>query len=133
MAILKRTLSTTAGAAVAALAIYGFWFKGYNPLTFPQELAWDAFRGLSAYAQGSEKVWMVVDFSSGEGTSSQMSFNNPAVPDATLAECQGAIEAATPGLLAHVRQVTGTPAATIQAVRCVESDGDPIKGDLIKP
>ena len=84
---LRQIVSASAVAAIAATATYSFLIKGYSPLTFPQELAWNAYTNLAAYAQGAKKVWMVVEFTSGNGAPGQMSFDNPAVPDATMADC----------------------------------------------
>jgi len=127
MSAMRRIVSTFAGGAVVCLALYGFWIRGYSPLIFPQQLAWDAFKSVSSYAHGSEKVWMVVDFTAGGSRSAQMAFNNPSAPELSLADCQAAIPQATPNLLDHIRQTAGDPSATITAVHCVESASDPIK------
>ncbi len=73
----------------------------------------------------SEKVWIVVDLTEANGRPAQMAFDNPAVPDMTLADCQQALPAAQATLMQGI--LRQSPGAKFVAAKCVESSEDPIK------
>ncbi|WP_333630729.1 hypothetical protein [Agrobacterium cavarae] len=54
-----------------------------------------------------------------------MAFDNPAVPDMTLADCQQALPAAQATLMQGI--LRQSPGAKFVAAKCVESSEDPIK------
>jgi hypothetical protein len=78
-------------------------------------------------ASAAEKAWIVVDLQMPDGTSAQMAFDNPAVPDMTLKDCEGALESATPTLMEHISKQPATKGAKMLSAKCVWSATDPIK------
>ncbi|MGI6852063.1 hypothetical protein [Mesorhizobium sp. 1B3] len=46
-------------------------------------------------ALADEKAWIVVDLERPDGKSVQRAFDNPAVPDMTLKECEDSLQSAT--------------------------------------
>jgi hypothetical protein len=125
MMLAKKLAGTVAVLAFAGAAIYSVWFKGYSPLQWPVQLAWQGFQTVAAGR--SEKVWMVAQFTDDKGQPMRMSFNNPAVPNMTLAECKTSIDAARPHILEAVRRMPGASAVTDATLTCVASDEDPIR------
>ncbi|GAA3075690.1 hypothetical protein GCM10010520_23470 [Rhizobium viscosum] len=80
---------------------------------------------LAACSGKSDKVWIVVDFTDASGRPAQMAFDNPSVPDMTLADCEGALPSAGPTLMQGI--LTHSPGAKFVAAKCVQSAEDPIK------
>ena len=57
---------------------------------------------LASACSQREQAWIVVDMEMPDGEPAQMAFNNPAVPDMTLAECRSSLDEARPNLEAAV-------------------------------
>jgi hypothetical protein len=125
MLVAKRLAGTVAALAFVVAAIYSIWFKGYSPLQWPIQLAWQGFQTVAA--GNSKKVWIVAEFTDDKGQPMKMSFNNPALPNLTLAECEASIDAARPHILEAVRRMPGASAVTDATLTCVASDDDPIR------
>jgi hypothetical protein len=121
----KRLVGIIGALAFVGAAIYSIWFKGYSPLQWPIQLAWQGIEAVAA--DSSEKVWMVAEFVDDNGRAAKMSFNNPAVPDLTLAECKTSIQDARPHILEAVRQTAGASKVTDINLTCVASKDDPIR------
>lgn len=62
-----------------------------------------------------------------DGKSAQMAFDNPAVPDMTLKDCEGSLQSATPPLIGHISQQPATTGAKMVSAKCVWSATDPVK------
>jgi hypothetical protein len=75
----------------------------------------------------ANKVWIVVHLQMTDGTTSEMSFDNPAVPDITLQECKDSLDTARPTLLDHIGKVPRFARAVFVSSECVESAVDPIE------
>jgi hypothetical protein len=115
---------------IGLLAVFANF--GFNPITLPYVIAGYAWRTVGesvvAFAGGkTEPVWIVVELKLANGTPSQMSFNNPAVPDMTLAECETALPDAMPTLVSHIASIPQLADAKVVGARCVVSADDPIK------
>ncbi|MBB3967185.1 hypothetical protein [Rhizobium metallidurans] len=80
---------------------------------------------LAACSGKSDKVWIVVDFTDASGRPAQMAFDNPSVPDMTLADCEGSLSSAGPTLMQGI--LTHSPGAKFGTAKCVQSAEDPIK------
>jgi hypothetical protein len=76
---------------------------------------------------GREQAWIVVDMEKPSGEATQMAFNNPGVPDMTLAECQASIARAGPTLEAAIQADPRVRGSRIRSARCVMSAGDPLR------
>ena len=74
-----------------------------------------------------EQAWVVVDMEMPGGEPAQMAFNNPQVPDMTLAECKASLEGAMPTLKAAIAAEPRLSGNRFTSARCVMSVGDPIK------
>jgi hypothetical protein len=74
-----------------------------------------------------EKVWIVVDLLGADGRPAQMSFDNPAVPDMTLTDCEGALASAVPTLMQGIESRPETKGSQYVSAKCVQSAEDPIK------
>jgi hypothetical protein len=82
---------------------------------------------LSACSGKPDKVWIVVDLVDPNGRPAQMSFDNPAVPDMTLADCEGALSSAVPTLLQGIESKPDMKGSKYISAKCVQSGEDPIK------
>jgi hypothetical protein len=82
---------------------------------------------LMACSGKSEKVWIVVDLIAPNGQPAQMAFNNPAVPDMTMAGCEGSLQAAMPALLQGIGSKPESAGSKYVSAKCVQSAEDPIK------
>lgn len=80
---------------------------------------------LAACSGKSEKIWIVVDFTDASGRPTRMAFDNPSVPDMTLADCEGALPSAGPTLIQGI--LTHSPGAKFNVAKCVQSAEDPIE------
>ena len=80
-----------------------------------------------ANAAGKEKMWIVLNFKTSEGTPAEMAFDNPSVSDITLEECKATLPKAIPNLMNFVRQEPKLANAQLLNARCVQSADDPIK------
>lgn len=74
-------------------------------------------------------AWIIATFTGADGRPVEMTFNNPGVPDMTLAECEAALPAATESVVAAGRQQEPERlgSAKFVGVRCVWSVDDPLK------
>ena len=83
----------------------------------------------SAQAQVSdkEKIWIVLSLQTTEGRSSEMAFNNPALPDITLDKFIAALPQAIANLMDFVKREPRLANAQLINARCVKSMSDPIK------
>jgi hypothetical protein len=74
------------------------------------------------------KPWIIVSFQASDGKPVEMAFDNPRVPDMTLAECEQSLAGATPVVesLARAREPTVLAEATFTGSRCVWSASDPL-------
>ncbi len=124
MGTFKTLLGIAAALAFIAAAIYSVWFRGYSPLHWPIQLAYEGFQAIAA---PSEKVWLVADFTDDNGRPGKMSFNNPSVPDLSLADCEASLEDARPHIIESVRQAPSALGVTEVTLSCVASDDDPIR------
>jgi hypothetical protein len=76
---------------------------------------------------GPERAWIVLDMEMPNGQPAQMAFNNPNLPDMTLAECKSSLNAAMPSLKAAVDAEPRLRGNRIKSANCVMSVDDPIK------
>jgi hypothetical protein len=82
----------------------------------------------AAACEGRSKAWIVVAFQASDGQPVEMAFNNPNVPDMTLAECEESLADATPIVerAARAREPTVLAEAKLTGARCVWSARDPL-------
>ncbi|RDI60144.1 hypothetical protein [Microvirga subterranea] len=74
-------------------------------------------------------VWIVLSFEGRNGQPSQMSFNNPAVPDLTLKRCEEILPQIRDSLVeaARKRAPEHLSTAPFRKVECIASETDPIR------
>jgi hypothetical protein len=82
---------------------------------------------LMAGCSKDETAWVVVELIRPDGTKAQMVFNNPSVPDMTLAECESSLEGAVPTLKEGIESKPETRGSQWVSAKCVMSIGDPIE------
>jgi hypothetical protein len=105
---------------------YLAFLKNWNLFYMKKFLTLALFLALCACNQG-QKVWIVLDFITEDGQSAQMAFDNPALPDITLKECEESLEEATQSLVTFAKNEPKLKNAKFVSSKCVESETDPIK------
>jgi len=75
----------------------------------------------------AEKVWIIPTFETQDGHAISMGFNNPAMPDMTLSECQETLHNQIPRVVAEARaREPQLGNAKLTGIRCVAAVGDPL-------
>lgn len=82
---------------------------------------------LSGCSDDNAKVWIVVDLQTPAGKPAQMAFDNPSVPDMTLADCEQSLQAAVPTLMQGIESRPESKGSRYVSAKCIESAEDPIK------
>jgi hypothetical protein len=79
----------------------------------------------------TEKVWIIPTFTTQDGHVISMGFNNPELPDMTLAECQTTMHKQVPRIIAEARAREPQRLATakLTSIRCVAAVGDPLASE----
>jgi len=86
-----------------------------------------ALFGCKQRNETKEKVWIIPTFTTADGHVIQMGFNNPAMPDMTMSECQATLNTQVPRIVDEARsQEPRVAQAKLTAIRCVSAIGDPL-------
>ena len=86
-----------------------------------------ALSGCKQKNESKEKVWIIPTFTTADGHAIQMGFNNPALPNMTMSECQAALHEQIPRVIAEARaQEPRVAQAKLTDMRCVSAVGDPL-------
>jgi len=86
-----------------------------------------ALFGCKDQNETKEKVWIIPTFTTADGHVIQMGFNNPAMPDMTMSECQASLNTQVPRIIEEARaQEPRVAQAKLTAIRCVSAVGDPL-------